>query len=445
MDSDDPSSASCRIIVVSSSLETSREVATRIKALSGDSSDAQPTSEVIHWTIKNKYYTAPVHFHPIHLEGLESIELDDVPAVIYTWKENEPYRTHLKHVSEHTSPCKPEVSLAINLAPHTEEELEDFFFEHGFEYIDGHSSVHKHPISLSDSTATPGFHRALDALSTIMWPSMVRAEPVHSRLAAQRVSPADLAITDETDIDFQTLMNASASNLTSDEGKSNMQREMEKLEKWLEQDDDNNEGGDGTDDNDYASLYSHAQSISTVKSEDPWSTGMYQSIGTPKDTHGGFDDDFTDFVSAPPAGRSVQNAADVPDDDSDPELPSRADILAASARIFGSSTSPSSSSAPFTALPGSPLSITNTLPSDDVSGMRRGSEINPDRELDMDVPAFDLSRILGALEGMKEDISHISDEQERRKAAAKAALGLVYGLDGTSEKLDFESDRDASI
>lgn len=44
---------------------------------------------MLHWTIKNKYYTASVHFQAIHLDGLESIELDDVPAVIYTWSEQE--------------------------------------------------------------------------------------------------------------------------------------------------------------------------------------------------------------------------------------------------------------------------------------------------------------------------------------------------------------------
>ena len=46
----------------------------------------------------------------------------------------------MKKISEHISSYEPEVSLAINTAPSTEEELEDFFFEHGFEYIDGHNT-----------------------------------------------------------------------------------------------------------------------------------------------------------------------------------------------------------------------------------------------------------------------------------------------------------------
>jgi len=48
---------------------------------------------------------------------------------------------------------------------------------------------------------------------------------------------------------------------------------------------------------------------------------------------------------------------------------------------------------------------------------------------------FDLSRVLNALQTMKEEISGMDDEDARRKAAARAALGLVYGL----ERQDSES------
>jgi hypothetical protein len=41
-------------------------------------------------------------------------------------------------MSEQLVSSTPEVSLAINTAPTTEAEEEDFFFEHGFEYIDAH-------------------------------------------------------------------------------------------------------------------------------------------------------------------------------------------------------------------------------------------------------------------------------------------------------------------
>ena len=46
---------------------------------------------------------------------------------------------------------------------------------------------------------------------------------------------------------------------------------------------------------------------------------------------------------------------------------------------------------------------------------------------DFEFGAFDLSRVLGAVQAMKEEISGMTDEGERRKAAARVALGLVYG------------------
>ena len=42
--------------------------------------------------------------------------------------------------------------------------------------------------------------------------------------------------------------------------------------------------------------------------------------------------------------------------------------------------------------------------------------------------AFDLSRVFSALQGMKDEIAGMEDEDERRRAAARVALGLVYGL-----------------
>ena len=48
--------------------------------------------------------------------------------------------------------------------------------------------------------------------------------------------------------------------------------------------------------------------------------------------------------------------------------------------------------------------------------------------------AFDLSRVLGALQGMKDEIAGMTDEGARRKAAARVALGLVYGLRREDER-----------
>ncbi|OCB84981.1 hypothetical protein A7U60_g7935 [Sanghuangporus baumii] len=396
MDAGSSSPASCRIVVVSSSLETSREIAHRIKALSGDNTSESPSSsEVIHWTIKNKYYTAPVHFHPIHLEGLEFIELDDVPAVIYAWKENEPYRAHMKQLVEQTSSYNPEVSLAISMAPTTDEELEDFFFEHGFEYVEGHTEVEADRL---DPSATPGIRRAVDALSTIMWPSMIRTDQKTSILTSQSSNSVATEGEDEIDLDYRTLMNDAGDN-----GRSNIQHELEMLEKWLENDDDEDYENPDDKNGGYTSLDSHEQSFSN----DPWTT---TTPGAPTNVEG-FDDDFTEFISAPSISSRTESKLD---DDSDSDLPSHADIQAASARIFGPTTS-SHSTGP-----------------DSSHSKSAGSE----PELDMDSPAFDLTRVLGTLETMKDEISSMPDVRERRRAAAKAALGFVYGLEETNSELD---------
>ncbi len=121
----------------------------------------------------------------------------------------------------------------------------------------------------------------------------------------------------------------------------------------------------------------------------------------------GFEDDFSDFVSAP--AETPQNPDD---DDLENELPSQfPEVREASEHIFRDA-GPASAGA--------------------------SSGLFSQREDDDDGSAsFDLSRVLSALQGMKEEIATIPDERERRKAAAKVALGLVYGLEGTSEELDF--------
>ncbi|PPQ85934.1 hypothetical protein CVT26_000002 [Gymnopilus dilepis] len=44
--------------------------------------------------------------------------------------------------------------------------------------------------------------------------------------------------------------------------------------------------------------------------------------------------------------------------------------------------------------------------------------------------AFDLERVLHSLQAMKSEIADIEDEDEKRKMAARVALGLIYGLEG---------------
>jgi hypothetical protein len=189
----------------------------------------------------------------------------------------------------------------------------------------------------------------------------------------------------------------------------------------------------------------------------------------------GFDDDFTVFVSAPtvvPVGdsgystpeKSPQNrsASLLPshagdlyrslgsvsefggsedekqvEDTDDIGLPTEEEIRATSSRIFGTDVlaqNPTLQSREPTvrpALPPEPQSLSMPEPTTNIdptsSLLNVGTSGDGDESYDM--APFDLSRVLSALQEMKAEIATMEDEGERRKAAAKVALGLVYGLE----------------
>lgn len=219
-----------------------------------------------------------------------------------------------------------------------------------------------------------------------MWPTMVRSQPLSKSRAA-------ISSTEGTDSDLLSLLPSS--------NKSRLQREMEALEKWLEDDVDLEETNPPKRDED-----------------DPWSfppgPSSSSKVVTGEDSKAsvahGFDDDFSEFVSAPPAESSPPQGA--ADEDVDSELPSQSEVREASERIFRGSAPAESGASPGLFSQG-----------EDEEGSASS--------------AFDLSHVLSALQGMKEEIAAIPDERERRKAAAKVALGLVYGLEDTNDELDF--------
>ena len=55
-----------------------------IKAFVNDSPDL-PTSDTIPWTIKNKYYSADVHFRLVECAHWDPQSAHRVPAVIFVW------------------------------------------------------------------------------------------------------------------------------------------------------------------------------------------------------------------------------------------------------------------------------------------------------------------------------------------------------------------------
>ena len=187
----------------------------------------------------------------------------------------------------------------------------------------------------------------------------------------------------------------------------------------------------------------------------PFDTGLSTPFGM-KDQHTGqfsigFEDDFTAFVSTPavnieegeitpdaigyhkqedspmpsairsgslePGSASVRyqslgsdfgdeealyESLDDEGDSEDDDLPTKEEIRETSGKIFGK------------VVTGAPL--VETSMADDSEGDER-------------VAPFDLSQVMSVLQEMKSDIAGMADEEERRRAAARVALGLVYGLE----------------
>lgn len=279
----------------------------------------------------------------------------------------------------------------------------------------------------------------VDALSTIMWPTMNQSATTSNRKSRAR-ELLDWAQEEEADDGLRALLQAESEQGDDDDDddkssrrKSRMQKEMDEFQRWLEEDENQR---------------AH---------QDPWvrrdelGTPFADSFPTPtaptfnfQEQPNGFEDDFNEFVGAPMgldsdfsqesssrlvpmhtgtsymslgsdfSGDFSRGADDqVPSADEE-ELPSHKEVEETSKRIFGS-TFPS-----------------ETSPSN-----------QPFENLDHDEPEFsefDLSRVFSALQGMKDEISGIGDDEARRKAAARVALGLVYGLQSDKSDVDSEGE-----
>ncbi|KAJ6605683.1 hypothetical protein B0H10DRAFT_1886599 [Mycena sp. CBHHK59/15] len=455
-------SSTCRILTVSSSLERAVGLVHRIRNVrkSGDG-EAPPTpaastsnsapgpalgqSTQIPWTLANKYYSADVHFAAHTIAGLSPHTVQNVPALIFVWARGEAYKHHVARLAGDMSGYEPEVALAVRVAPlgdviedgdddeeEEEAEMDEFLSSNGFEFID----ASEEPLSPGESDeelgsfsqGIPGLPRVLDALSTIMWPSMQARSKPHSS-GRPRAARRNLDWVQDSQDDLSPLGGVVR-------GGNKKQEELEALTRWLEEDD-----GAATREDPWRSAANSTVSASP--------TEMSGTVFADRGQEFGFDDDFTVFVSAPAAAPEDVDAEDVDDsldspirlgppgagplylslgsaldlhevdeakaepvEGEDEDLPTDAEIDVMTARIFGgpmrSKTAPESKL--YAPIPdGVPLDA-------------EGSE-------EYDMAPFDLSRVMSALEGMKAEIASMEDEGERRKAAAKVALGLVYGLE----------------
>ncbi|KAH9933210.1 uncharacterized protein BXZ73DRAFT_77369 [Epithele typhae] len=588
-------SAGCRILAVSPSAARAHQFVQRVQALSaalartgsfGDGkgketeaeADAAPTgreqtsvstspdplaagsSTSIPWTIANRYYTAEVHFETHDVDRFRALHAVGVPAVIYVWGASEPYREHIPAIANKIRAYDPEVALAVRFGvgdaadppPGTNEDedgLDEFMSEHGFEFVEGERAWRR-PTQDEDrhsddeDSGIPGLPRVIDALSTIMWPSLVQSAATRQRKSRAR----DLigwALEEEADDGLRALIPdvprappgvgpdldeaVAAGAAGAAKRKSRMQREMEELERWLEDEEAGAGRKFGRDEKAKAQENEHEEqqqrkeaaadeeartwvATAPVSAADGWEDMLAppSAAHTPRDatfpdihlpapsprvgsddgsdaeTEHGFDDDFADFVAAGPyilpthdadrllevrydvgrltpmhTGASYRSLGSVSDfggndsmsatsgaygvlgddDDSDddalneggdPDLPSRAEIFETSRRLFGAGA--------FAPAPDDPTPLASTsAPAARAPEPRSPTAADADAAADLSLDtddgeesfaALDLSRVFSVLQGMKDEIAGMDDEDERRRAAARVALGLVYGLGG---------------
>jgi len=237
-----------------------------------------------------------------------------------------------------------------------------------------------------------------------------------------------------------------------DKRKSRMEKEMEEFERWLEEDEQQQAQQDPWaqrgDDFERTPIPNAKDSMQVL----PTTVLSFEEQRYSGGAHG-FEDDFDEFVGAPltidesssssflgppkklesmHTGASYTSlASDFGGDISrshdrlgegthdDEDLPSHAEIETTSRKLFGVSNLPP-------ALSSDPSTNEHTFD-------------HFDEDDGFELSAFDLSRVFSALQAMKEEISEIGDDGERRKAAARVALGLVHGLQADK---NVESDED---
>ncbi|KAJ1303257.1 hypothetical protein OPQ81_011454 [Rhizoctonia solani] len=360
-------SPSCRILLVSGINDQNLELVSRLRSFTSNPLTPSPSDEAyIEWTIKNKYYTAPVHLylHQVSKPPAKPLwppETDNerVPALIFVFRKGEAYRQVFLSMKEAYLAHDAEVALAVSLPNSSSgtasadsfDAIEEFFSGHNFEYVDVEDSPEAAAHSDHLQYDVRGLPRIIEALNMIMWPSMVRSATGGLRRTALEDEQPNNSLPTAFEHSFATVSDTVPPDHPSlfDIDPQSVSNKQAELNAWL-------------DDDDSWAPASRGRQDATVAESSNEAAGL-------KD---GFDDDFSEFLSAPP------------ETDLDTELPSSAEVHATAQRIFGR---------------------------------------------DNDAPGgFDLSSVLGALEAMRLEIGAIEDIEERRKAAARVALGLAVGF-----------------
>ncbi|KAH7337061.1 hypothetical protein B0J17DRAFT_769258 [Rhizoctonia solani] len=375
-------SPSCRILLVSETHDQNQELVSRLGSFTSNPLTPNPSDEAyIEWTIKNKYYTAPVHLylHQVSKPPAKPLwppETDEerVPALIFVFRKGEHYREVFLSMKEAYLAHDAEVALAASLpaspgatsSTDSFDSMEEFFSDHSFEYVDVEDSPEAATHSDHLQYDVRGLPRITEALNMIMWPSMVRTATGGLRrtpLEAERLDDPSTGF----EHSFATVSDTAPPDHSSlfDVDPRSTSHNLAELNAWLE------------DDESWAPTNRNRQVATAAESSN--------EVAPLKD---GFEDDFSEFISAPP------------ETNSDTGLPSSAEVHTTAERIF---------------------------------------------RQDGDAPGgFDLTSILGALEAMRLEIGSITDVEERRKAAARVALGLAAGL-GLDERDEGENELDEEL
>ena len=426
------------------------------------------------------------------------------------------------------------MALAIAIGhepPHHDDPPEgpdSFLADHGFEYIDGERTRRLDMASTSDENDkdnddddVQGLSRVVDALSTIMWPTMVREQENNNskRKSALRPSLFDFddhallaaeGAQDEDEDEEETLAALMAAD-AADQGApqtraSRMRREMAALERWLVENEELHEAevggsgdGDGEGDEDDEDEDDHGHgggdaptSVQAPASaapdkhapiDDPWvppTTSKPPPTPTPSTAApaphtisitvptSGFDDDFSAFVSAPPAvsitgdakpstGHTATASASEPISDARRLHTQSAFLLPShtggSIRSLRSGVSEMSisdtgddlgSAGGYEALDDrSSLNFSPENEDDDVDADAAdprtsiGGQRSGDRAANLGDAPFDLPNILSALQTIREDVAGIENEAERRATTARFASEFVFkrmGVDGDEKE-----------
>ncbi|KAG9048944.1 hypothetical protein FS837_011587 [Tulasnella sp. UAMH 9824] len=397
----DPLSPTCRILVVASELSLALNLVDKIVSTSSSQpnnkydafDDPDNEGSIVEWTISNKYYDANVHFlaktpslPPAKPLWPPETDQDKVPAIIFVFSDGELFKERFLSLKQGLDEHEAEITIAARLPSQdgegeeeiTAEEITDFFSDHAFEFVDVPVDTADVPVP-ADPHDIYGIPRIVNALSTVMWPSLVRkprAAPTTMRdyLVPPQTVESITKIRDSSvfpdDFDPEKPgedTEAPESLFLGVDGHL-AEKDLEALEAWLDGD-----------------LDAPWKGESTVHSLPPPPMIRQSSSG--------FEDDFDEFVSAaPPALSPSPSAAEL---DREEAMPSQEEIRLTAQRIFGRKAADS------------------------------GADGIPSTADDFQ---FDLTEVLGVLQAMKEEVAEIPDMEARRQAAARIALGFASGL-----------------